>query len=571
MNGVPSAGELAIRTALRPLTARLVWRRGWRWALLGARWGYLASAAIMLVARFAPIERAAQIAFLSPLAAFVCGWLAGNLAPAPPERVVASGDALGLAERLVTAWELRHDGSPAALIQRQDALAHLARLDLRACIRFPLDIRALRLPAAALLAAFALALWPNPMTAVVTARRAERATISRERARIAEFRRTLTASNRPLSASEQRVVAALEEVQRKLARADSARAAVAALAQAEQELAELKRSDQPTAASIAQVAKALSDNTATRSIADALSNQDYERAADLLEQLARSQSAATAQSTADSLARAARAPGLDALTAGALRAAAADLARAARAAQAQGESSSAAQSAFRQAQQSLTGAGQQLAAAGRAALEQAALTGALNALAQARASISAGAATAGALPHAAIAGGAGVGSPDAGAARGDSGNGGGGRDGEGGSGQEGSAGSGAGGAQGAGSSGAGTGSTNQTQGGGQMPGSGQSTGAGNPGMMRGEYERIYDPTRLGGEGAVSVLPGQAGQGPSQYVDLPDPSARAGALLPYEEVLATYRQEALEALAGGAIPPALQALVRDYFTSLEPPQ
>lgn len=568
MSNAQSAGELALRAALRPLAARLVWRRRRRWALLGARWASLGSVAIMLAARLAPVERAPLAAFLCPLAGLVCGWLAGALAPAPPQRVAASGDALGLSERLITAWELRRDDSPAALIQRHDALARLAELDLTACIRFQFDARALRLPTAALLVALALGLWPNAMTAVVTARRAERAAIARERAHLAELRQELAPPGRPLSDSEQRIVAALREVERKLARAASARAAVAALAQAEQGLAELKQPARPTAASMGQMAAALSESAATRPIADALEAKDYERAADALAQLARVQGGSAAQAASAALARAARTPGLDALTAAALRAAAADLAQAAQVAQSQGDASPAAQNAFAQAQESLSEAGRQFASAGRGALEQAALSGALNALAAARASISASAATAGALPRTAVVGGPGadrLGTGDpagAGVA---------GRDNQGGSGQPGTEGSSGGLSQGVGSSGAGTGSTNQAESGGRMPAAGQSTGAGSPAMARGEYERIYDPTRLGGEGSASVLPGQAGQGPSQYVDVPDPSARAGALLPYEEVLATYRQEALESLAGSAIPPALQSLVKDYFTSLEPPQ
>lgn len=570
MSEVWSAGELALRAALRPLAARLVWRRRWRWAFLSARWAALGSVAIMLAARFAPIDRAWLGAALCPLAGFVCGWLVGALAPAPPERVAASGDALGLSERLITAWELRRDDSPPALLQRQDALARLAELDLRACIRLRFDRRALRLPAVALLVTLALGLWPNAMTAVVAARRAERAAIARERANLAELRQELTRPGRPLSETEQRIIAALREAERKLARAGSAREAIAALAQAEQGLAELKQPGQTAAASIKQAAAALSESAAAKPVADALEAKDYERAAEALAQLAEAQGGSDAGAASAALARAARTPGLDAMTVAALRAAAEDLAQAARVAQSQGDASPAAQSAFARAQQSLSEAGRQLAAAGRSALEQAALTGALNALAAARGSISFSAATAGALPRTALAGGL-NGNGGEGGSLGSGGSGAGSSGNQGGSGQSGSDGRNGGQSQGTGSSGAGTGSTNQAQTGGRTPGVGQSTGAGSPGMARGEYERIYDPTRLGGEGPASVLPGQAGQGPAQYVDVPGAPARAGALLPYEEVLAAYRQEALESLAGSPIPPALQSLVKDYFTSLEPPQ
>ncbi|MGE5560159.1 MAG: PspA/IM30 family protein [Chloroflexota bacterium] len=556
MNDNWSAGERALRTAVRPLAARLTWRRRWRWALAAAGWSVCGSAAVMLAARFLPIDPAWFYAALCPVGGFVLAWLAALVAPVSPERVAAGGDALGLRERLITAWELRNDDGPAALIQRQDALDQLRRLDLKASIRLRFDRRSLRVPAAALALAMVLGVWPSAMSGVIAARRAERAAIKREQAKIAEMRKELASATRPLSETEQQILAALREAQRRLAKSGTAREAVKQLADLEQQLDALKQPDKATGTSLKQMAAALSGSEATRAAAEALQQGDYRRAADALSQLGRSLSGSDAMSAAAALERASRTPGLDPATAAALRNAAQALAQAGQLAAAQGDAAQATQAAIAAAQASLSDAGEQLAAAGQSASEQAALASVANALAAARGNISASASAAGGnLPGSMVAAGGQSGSGQGGS-------------GQGGSGQSGS-GTGSQAGQGSGSSGAGHGSTNQAQQGGQAPQGGQTTGSGAPGMQRGEYERIYDPTRLGGDGQTSTLPGQTGEGPSQYIDAPNLPGGPETLLPYDEVLAAYSQEAREALAGSSIPPALQSLVKDYFLSLEP--
>lgn len=568
MSDTRSDGERALRDAIRPLAARLAWRRRWRWALGTARWATIGGALVMLVARFTPIDSAWLYAALCPAGALALAWLAAAIVPVTPERIARSGDALGLKERLTTAWELRDSASPEAALQRLDALQNIARLDTAASIRLRFDKRSLRLPAAALVVAIALGIWPSAMTGVVAARRAERATIRQEQAKIADSRKELAATTRPLSETEKQILAALQEAERKLAKAGSASKAVSELARVEQQLEGLKQPDKASTASLKQMASALSESEAARPVAEALQQSDFQRAAEALSQLGRSTNSTSAASTAAALDRASRTPGLDAQTAAALRAAAQSLAQAGQTAAAQGSGSEAAESALAEAQQSLNEAGEQLAAAGQAASGQASLASALNALAAARGNISASAATAGGkLPGAVAAGDGqgGTGQPSG------SGNGSGSGSGSGGGGNgSGGSGSGTGSQPGQGAGGgAGQGSTNQASSGGQMSQGGHSTGGGASDMQQGEYERIYDPTRLGGDGQSTTLPGQSGQGPSQYIDAPNVPGGSDVLLPYSEVLAGYSAEALQSLAGSSIPPALQSLVKDYFTSLEP--
>lgn len=105
-------------------------------------------------------------------------------------------------------------------------------------------------------------------------------------------------------------------------------------------------------------------------------------------------------------------------------------------------------------------------------------------------------------------------------------------------------------------------------------GSGKGAGGSGPGgqdagTSGGGYDRIYAPHLLGGSGQQTrvsgqLRPGQAGTETS----LPDSPVELGAVRPYREVLPLYREEAVNSLSAAPLPPDLEALVWQYFTSLE---
>ena len=85
-----------------------------------------------------------------------------------------------------------------------------------------------------------------------------------------------------------------------------------------------------------------------------------------------------------------------------------------------------------------------------------------------------------------------------------------------------------------------------------------------------EYESVYSPLRIGGEGGPEIgLPG-AGE-PGELVGQSEsvPTRQGGVTVPYDEVYVAYRRAAYQAIDSGVVPIGLRALVRDYFTALEP--
>lgn len=118
-----------------------------------------------------------------------------------------------------------------------------------------------------------------------------------------------------------------------------------------------------------------------------------------------------------------------------------------------------------------------------------------------------------------------------------------------------------------GSSGAGEGSTNEDLGytGSEGPGGGRKAGEG----REEEYEMLYDPEHLGGGTDPSYVPGQKHDGgQSSYSQTDRIPVEKGAILPYHEVFNRYSGQAASYMEETEIPAAMKEIVREYFESLE---
>ena len=87
-------------------------------------------------------------------------------------------------------------------------------------------------------------------------------------------------------------------------------------------------------------------------------------------------------------------------------------------------------------------------------------------------------------------------------------------------------------------------------------------------MNTADYEKIYDPVRLGRAGETSYVKGQEGSGPQQIIDIDNPDIMQDTMRPYQQVIGEYSQLARESLNRSVIPAGTRDLVRDYFSSLE---
>lgn len=121
--------------------------------------------------------------------------------------------------------------------------------------------------------------------------------------------------------------------------------------------------------------------------------------------------------------------------------------------------------------------------------------------------------------------------------------------------------------QGKGSGGAGQGSTNQDMSGrgGASSGSGGSRPAG---YKLGQYEAIYDPTRLGDGGEITQSTGKVDENAQvSELTLTPGLGDASGFVPYDQVVGDYQSAAVQRAQEAALPGYAQQWVADYFTAL----
>jgi hypothetical protein len=126
--------------------------------------------------------------------------------------------------------------------------------------------------------------------------------------------------------------------------------------------------------------------------------------------------------------------------------------------------------------------------------------------------------------------------------------------------------------QGQGSTGAGRGDqTGAEAPGGEAPNRpiGQDNGPGDGGQR--EYEKIYDPSRLGGEHDLGLGAPPSEQPGDQIVGQQgsSPGTEGESQVPYVDVLPAYQEAMRQAMQNGEIPAYLRPVIRAYFSSLEP--
>lgn len=580
--------NVVLAPSLAPLAARVRQRQ----LMEGARHGLLVGLA--LAALFTVGGR--LIGFLDwPLAALSAGFLAliGALLLAlvrrPTEwQIALAADRLGLAERVSSALYAGRSGDPAAALLLADAAKALAGLSPDRYPVFP-DFRRWRsVLLAGLLLATAL-LTPLPSFDLVGRRSADTEAVAATRQSVEAMRAHLTVAPTPEPLA-QASDAELRALDAELARARTAAEAARAIEKTQTNLAEL----------------AAPEDYAQRRAAESLAAiwQGQPELSAIARFLAAGDASATREATQDLAARAAsldpeqRQPLQVALQQGAnaardvpdlsaaLRQAASEVSRG-------GDGSDQGRGALNAlanplAESAAHASGVQtvqnaIAGLGQARAGLAANPGAAGVLANGRSAGRASHAAGGTSSGAAGLPGAGSGDASNGESGADSGRDGGDTlgGGQGGSGsrEANGSGSGAGSGNGAGpGSGGGTGAGAGVGGGPAegKPGSsstGSTLGGGNqaPGEVGAtNYDPVYAPSRLGGDGGPSVsMPGNATGASGETIDLPNAPLTTGAVRPYDQVYGQYAAEARQSLSRQPLPSGLQNLVQRYFSAIEP--
>ena len=494
-----------IRSALRPVKGRMRVLRAVRCMCWGLMAGAALCAAVLLASFFVPMHDRALYLLLAALCPPALAGLAGLLWPVGTARAARKADDCGLKERVQTALAVQNHQDDMARLLRRDALRSLQTLRVRKAM----PVRAARLPlyiaAGLMLACGAMFLIPNPQDAVLRAQRQLHQKIAAQQEKLNDVQKQLEQA-KLTDKQLQELRKILGDLARETGRAKDQREAMTGISRAQEQLNRLL-------------------NEGKNAAVDALSQQGLDS---LAQAMAQAQGDAS-QALEDAM------QGMDqqalsqALAEAAEQAAAGGMEEAAQALNA------AAQAA---ASGSISGAAQALGQLTSASMAASQMSAALQ---------SAKTAVSGAAQSAAGQGGA----------KGD------------GSGKGQGAGQGSGNGQGKGSgTGAGKGSTNEDAGYSQSNGAQRQAGSGTAQYKTGQYESIYDPTRLGDGGEISQSTGKVTQnGEHTQLQLTPGLGNTQGSVPYDQVAGEYRDAAVQSAQQDNLPDYARQWVNDYFTAL----
>lgn len=490
-----------------------------------------------------------RLKILYILAAGVPVAIIGTLLMMPSwRRVMIEADNLGLKERVITAWYLKDDPSPVALLQREDTKNALQSVNLASSYRLKISGKLLAAACALIIAAYTFSFIPGR---VYSQTRHREALLTETREQEKEIEKKIREQQKEHSEMTDQqlkeLLEALEKLKEALKQVKTEEDVLKALAQMENQMAKLQSLD--PLQDLKDLENALAGLPLTDESAEALKKEDEEELQKALEQLKKELEDPDAQKElAEQLEKAAANLGDNTMLADALQNLAASASSGAG-----GELSEKLSELIQQAREN---------ANGQQALQQAAAeigkasSNARRVIAQMDQSISGQQSGSGSKK-----------------AQGQQGQGWGKEQGQGqgegeGEGNQPGSGKSSGQSQGQGGGpGAGEGSTGEDAGynEGDQRGSGRMPGS----RKENEYQRIYVPERLGGEGNETALSGQKLEsGSSTFSEADGAPVQKGAMIPWQEVLTEYREQAAQAMESQGIPPGLKDLVRDYFSSLQ---
>ena len=503
-----------------------------------------------------PVTFMVQKMLVSFIVIFVISIIAALFMLPKDQKVLAEGDALGLKERLVTAFEYKDEDNPVANIQRFDALKAVKALDVKNAYPLRADRKKIFAILALSLVMIITLMVPAPNREIAKERERIQQEIKREVKRIEKEREKLAANSRLTPKVLKELDRQLDVLAKDLRKSENESEALKALARAQHRLGEIRQKSLDK--DLARLGRQLSEFEATRELGKALETGESDAIKKQLEELEKALKTMNhreRQQLAEELKNISKE--IDANPQ--LAAACQQLAQGMQDGQFSGRlaqlntaiSRLAQDPALRQSLQQLTQTLQQskanLSAAGSGQTQNPTLVSRLGSPGQGNDST----------------GQSGNGSPDTEGSDGEKGN----RSGAGsgsGSGQDdGSNGSGAGG------KGAGSGTSHGSDDSGNQ---GPSTGGAekSPGRKQvGDYEEIYTFKRLGGDGEISNVNGiHNNAGSVRQIQIENGSVTRGESRPYHEVLGQYKYEAMNSLSRTSIPSGMKMLVEEYFSSLE---
>lgn len=256
-------------------------------ASIGALGLYLA---FVLLSRFVPIYNAYVKGVLVACAVISSGFII-SLFKTPKDQVAAKIlDSKGLKERTLTALELLNEDSAVAILQRQDALEHLKTLNIKEAIKIKVPTRYMIISSLLAISIVISGFIPNPMEKKAIEIFNVKKEISRQQKEVEGIIKRVENNNELTLQQKEEAMAALEELKKELSKAKDVKDGLKALERTENKIEMLKQ--KYTDKDLNNIIEELSKNEVTKDLAETLKRgdtnrlkSDLQRAADELKNL----------------------------------------------------------------------------------------------------------------------------------------------------------------------------------------------------------------------------------------------------------------------------------------------
>ena len=256
------------------------------YAIIGAAAALVCSVLAALLSRFIPIYAVYSKAALGVLGVSLIAVVYGAFKTPKDRQVALKVDSLGLQERTLTAVDLIGEQSTFATLEKQDALLHLKAINFKKAIPIRPNRKYMLLCALLVVVLTASAFIPNPMAEKARELNQLKQEIGKQQKKITEVEKKIAKNAKLTEEQKKEAEAKLQELKKELKAAQSKKDIDKALQKSQKKLEYLSDKYTDSKENLEKLINTLSQNQATKQLADMIKNSSEQQLKENLKQFA---------------------------------------------------------------------------------------------------------------------------------------------------------------------------------------------------------------------------------------------------------------------------------------------
>lgn len=256
------------------------------YAIIGAAGALACSVLAAFLSRLIPIYAVYSKAALGVLGAAIIAVVYGAFKTPGNRQVALKVDSLGLQERTLTAMDLIGEQSTFATLEKQDALKHLKAINLKKAMPIRPNRKYVLLCALLIVVLTGSAFVPNPMAVKAREINQLKQTIGKQQKKITEVEKKIAKNAKLTEEQKKEAEAKLQELKKELKAAQSKKDIDKALQKSQKKLEYLSDKYTDSKENLEKLINTLSQNQATKPLADMIKNSSEQQLKENLKQFA---------------------------------------------------------------------------------------------------------------------------------------------------------------------------------------------------------------------------------------------------------------------------------------------